>query len=157
MGSFFGNLFYAFEFDILVKNCFWNSRPALSNKLVLQIEPHPSQYPLIDYLDPAYNDINFDVQEQQNLSSPEENKKNNRPLFKKENNVVSEEIFSETPTELLEAISNDEPFGSSDEDLIDDPDSQIKGQKNSKGPFFNSQTLTHCLYMDLNGTERSHF
>jgi len=78
---------------------------------------HPAQ---------AYNDINFDVQEQQNLSSPEENKKNNRPLFKKENNVVSEEIFSETPTELLEAISNDEPFGSSDEDLIDDPDSQIK-------------------------------
>jgi hypothetical protein len=26
----------------------------------------------------------------------------------------------------LEAISNDEPFGSSDEDLIDDPESQIK-------------------------------
>jgi len=80
---------------------------------------HPAQ---------AYNDINFDVQDQQNLSSPEEEtKKNDRPLFKKENNlVVSEEIFSETPTELLEAISNDEPFGSSDEDLIDDPESQIK-------------------------------
>ena len=137
-----------------MKHCSWNSRPGFSNKLVLQIEPHPSccQYPLIDYLDPAYNDINFDVQEQ----SLEETKKNNRSLFKKENNV-SEEIFSETPTELLEAISNDEPFGSSDEDLIDDPDGQIKGQKNSKGLFFNSQTLTHCLYMDLNGTERSHF
>ena len=26
----------------------------------------------------------------------------------------------------MEAISNDEPFGSSDEDLIDDPESQIK-------------------------------
>ena len=35
----------------------------------------------------------------------------------------------------MEAISNDEPFGSSDEDLIDDPEGQIKGQKNSKGPL----------------------
>ena len=53
---------------------------------------------MINYLDPAaYNDINFDVQEQQNLSSTEETKKNDRPpLFKKENNVVSEEIFSGT-------------------------------------------------------------
>ena len=53
---------------------------------------------MINYLDPAYNDISFDVQEQQNLSSPEETKKNDRPpLFKKENNlVVSEEIFSGT-------------------------------------------------------------
>ena len=62
-----------------------------------------------------------------------------------------------TLTELLEAISNDEPFGSSDEDLIDDPESQIKGQKNFKGLFFNSQTLLHCLYMAFNVTERRHF
>lgn len=96
----------------------------------------------MNYLDPVYNDIDFDDQEQQPLSSLEETKKNNRSLFKKENNVVSEEIFSETPTELLEAISNDEPFGSSDEDLIDDADSQMKGQKNSKGLSFNSQTLS---------------
>ena len=51
---------------------------------------------MINYFAPAYNDINFDVQEQQNLSSPEETKKNNKALFKKESNVVSEEIFSGT-------------------------------------------------------------
>ena len=103
------------------------------------------QYPLINYLDPVYNDVNFDDQPQQNLSSPEETKKNNRSLFKKENNIASEEIFSETPTELLEAISNDEPFGSSDEDLIDDPEGQIKGQKKFErniSQFSNSNTLS---------------
>ena len=58
--------------------------------------PNCCWYPLINYFAPAYNDINFDVQEQQNLSSPEETKKNNKALFKKESNVVSEEIFSGT-------------------------------------------------------------
>ena len=127
----------------MMKKSFWNCRPGPSNKLV----PHPSccQYPLINYLDPVYNDINFDDQTQQNLSSPEETKKNNRSLFKTENNV-SEEIFSETPTELLEAISIDEPFGSSDEDLIDDPDSNVKGQKISKG-LFSPLTVSPKLYI----------